>query len=66
LVAKAEGQQVDDVAVMTQWKPQQTGLSLTTSKKTGQSAWVSRDGKVTFEKFGEAAFEEIINTSPSD
>jgi len=60
LVAKAEKEVVDMNSPIT-WKPKLTGLILTKSRKAEKSAWVSAAGEVAFEKFGEAAFQQIKN-----
>ena len=60
LVAKAENEVIDMNSPFT-WKPKLTGLTLKESEKAKKSAWVSAAGERDFEKFGEAAFQQIEN-----
>ena len=61
LIARAEDCDIEsNAALLTSWKPAKTGLHLTLCKKTGQSAWVSADSRVAYQKQGNESFEQVV------
>ena len=56
VLAATEGQEIAKIAG---WRPTMTGLNLIKCESTGESAWVSEEGRIEFEALGTKAFKKV-------